>query len=265
YLRCLNFGDIDNPIIQLYKKQRNYVVSLIRSAKSSYYTNLLTIEKSPKKFWKIIRKIIPSKKASKKISSDIDVNLINTAFVSESDSIASDLSEVEMFNFDYLIPQTFDDFTFPLLTLEDLKNYISKLSPMVATGCDNISSFLLKKMTDTSLSILVNIINQSFKTGIVPTSWKLAKICPIPKKGIKEFRPISVLSNIAKIAEKHIAVSLSKHMNDLNYFSDYQFAFRENFSTQCMCLSLQHDICKSLDQKKYSVMVSIDLRKAFDT
>ncbi|RWS21967.1 RNA-directed DNA polymerase from mobile element jockey-like protein, partial [Leptotrombidium deliense] len=54
-------------------------------------------------------------------------------------------------------------------------------------------------------------------------------------------------------------------MNELNYFSDYQFAFPENFSTQCMCLSLQHDICKSLDQKKYSVMVSIDLRKAFDT
>ena len=55
---------------------------------------------------------------------------------------------------------------------------------------------------------LTLIFNQSIRTGIFPTDWKVARVTPIYKSGEKHsmtnYRPISVISIVARIMEKLI-------------------------------------------------------------
>jgi hypothetical protein len=55
---------------------------------------------------------------------------------------------------------------------------------------------------------LTLIFNQSIRTGIFPTDWKVARATPIYKSGAKHsmtnYRPISVISIVARIMEKLI-------------------------------------------------------------
>jgi hypothetical protein len=52
----------------------------------------------------------------------------------------------------------------------------------------------------------------SFSTGVFPTIWKLASVCPIFKAGGKNdpgnYRPISLLSTFSKILEKLVNMRL---------------------------------------------------------
>ena len=54
-----------------------------------------------------------------------------------------------------------------------------------------------------------NIINLSFKTGVFPDIWKVAKVIPLHKGGstddLNNIRPISLLSIFDKIIEKNYA------------------------------------------------------------
>ena len=75
-----------------------------------------------------------------------------------------------------------------------------------------------KEVIETTLSIkskpssghivdpLVHIFNLSLESGVVPDSYKIAKIIPIFKKGDTEdpnnYRPISLLTAFSKILEK---------------------------------------------------------------
>jgi hypothetical protein len=55
---------------------------------------------------------------------------------------------------------------------------------------------------------LTLIFNQSIRTGIFPTDWKVSRVTPIYKSGEKHsmtnYRPISVISIVARIIEKLI-------------------------------------------------------------
>ena len=58
------------------------------------------------------------------------------------------------------------------------------------------------------------IFNQSFRTGIFPDEWKLAKVSPLfkNKKGNKRnnpdhYRPISILPVVAKVSERMFIIN----------------------------------------------------------
>ena len=71
---------------------------------------------------------------------------------------------------------------------------------------DNISSFILKTACPVVSKSLVKIFNTSLETGIFPEVWKLARVALIFKTGVKSdmsnYRPISVLSTVARVFEK---------------------------------------------------------------
>lgn len=70
-----------------------------------------------------------------------------------------------------------------------------KLKTSHTAGVDNISSKILKAIMNEILEPLVNLINLSLLTGVVPDMAKIARIVPVFKTGDKDdfhnYRPTS--------------------------------------------------------------------------
>ena len=82
-----------------------------------------------------------------------------------------------------------------------------------ATGLDGLSSKILILSAPIISPWLTVIFNQSFRTGIFPDEWKLAKVSPLfkNKKGNKRnnpdhYRPISILPVVAKVSETELFI-----------------------------------------------------------
>ena len=73
---------------------------------------------------------------------------------------------------------------------------------------DRIKSLgeFFKECTSEIASALTRLINLSLRVGCTPKDWKCANIVPVFKQGNKEevinYRPISLLSLVSKIAER---------------------------------------------------------------
>lgn len=96
----------------------------------------------------------------------------------------------------------------------------------------NIIKSLVKEITP----VLTIIINKILVSGEFPQVLKQAVITPVFKNGdkcyIDNYRPISVISNIAKIIEKIIKTRFNKFLNKYKILSKHQFGFREGKSTE---------------------------------
>ena len=152
----------------------------------------------------------------------------------------------------------------------EIKSIIKNLKNNKAPGKCGIMNNTIKKLTNVALMYLVNIINLMLLTGIFPQIWKIANVLAIPKpnkdsKIPNNYRPISLLSNLSKIAEKVIAVRLLKELIDKNILQSEQFGFREKTSTAHALLFIRNDIMNGFKNGKSTSMVLLDIEKAFDT
>ena len=72
-------------------------------------------------------------------------------------------------------------------------------------------------------------------TGVFPSVLKTAKVVPVFKKDSKldyrNYRAISLLSNIEKILEKLMYKRLYTFLNNNNIIYNLQFGFRQQYST----------------------------------
>jgi hypothetical protein len=74
-----------------------------------------------------------------------------------------------------------------------------------------------------------NLINLMFLSGQFPQSWKLANVIPLFKKGYRQFkvnyRPISLLPSLSKIAERVVFTRLYCFFADIGFFILYNLVF----------------------------------------
>ena len=98
--------------------------------------------------------------------------------------------------------------------------------------------------------------------------FKVSYICPIYKgKGSKSdpdnYRPISVLSVVARLFEKLVHDQLLKHLE--RYLYSNQSGFRPKHSTETSLLNTTNQLFLNIDRGQYNIGAFVDLRKAFDT
>ena len=136
-------------------------------------------------------------------------------------------------------------------------------------GPDNISQKILKTTIWNILTPLTNIINATLSTGIFPDKLKLAKVVPIYKNGTKDnpsnYRPISILSCLSKIFERILYGRLYKFLHKNSFFTNSQYGFLKNRSTEDAILELQNTIIDNITNNTTSSALFLDLSKAFDT
>jgi hypothetical protein len=105
--------------------------------------------------------------------------------------------------------------------------------------------------------------------GVFPENLKIAKIIPVFKSGdtqfVNNYRPISILTIFSKIFEKIICTRLENYLEKNKILHENQFGFRRKVSTCSALLQLVDKISGSMDRRKTTIGVFIDLAKAFDT
>ena len=150
----------------------------------------------------------------------------------------------------------------------DVFHSLTTLKISKSCGHDKIPPKLLKDSAIVIAPFLTHIFNQSINTGIFPEDLKTAIISPIYKSGSKNeccnYRPISVLSTVAKILEKLISVQLYEYLEKNAILASDQFGFRKIFSTETAMLNVTNKWLINMDRGFLNGVIFLDLKKAFD-
>ena len=146
---------------------------------------------------------------------------------------------------------------------------MQSLNVSKAAGPDGISGLFLKAVASDIAIPLSTIYNKSIQTGSVPRAWKRSNVTPFYKGGDVNhpgnFRPISVVSIVAKVLEKMIANQLSLYMESCKLFHEHQGAYRRGKSSQQILMFAIDKIVNALDQHLVVCAAFLDLKKAFDS
>jgi hypothetical protein len=109
------------------------------------------------------------------------------------------------------------------ITEQDVDDVIRGINTNKAYGPDNISPRLVKEGRVGIVKVLTKIFNKSLQLSKFPAIWKRANVLPIYKKAEKcittNYRPVSLLSILAKVFEKNVFKYL------FNYFRDHFLVF----------------------------------------
>ena len=155
------------------------------------------------------------------------------------------------------------------ITPSEILDIVKQLLPKKSEDMYGYSMFFIKKFLPSILTPLHLIFSLSFKTGVVPSQLKIAKVVPIHKGGDRtspnNFRPISLLPCVSKILEKLIANRLTLFLESNNIISPSQFGFRKNHSTIHPLLHFMNHLTRASNKKLYTIAIFCDLQKAFDT
>lgn len=133
---------------------------------------------------------------------------------------------------------------------------------------DGISIVSIKQNLMTLVPVLKYVFNLSIKNGLFPSELKKAVVVPIFKssdsKLMNNYRPISLLSSVAKVFETLVKNQLVDYFSRNNIFSPNQFGFMQGKNTDLAIERHITEIITNVDERKPTVGVYLDFTKAFD-
>ena len=160
--------------------------------------------------------------------------------------------------------------TFTALTDDDVAEVFKSL-PNKYCALDPVSAELYKQCLQHLCSYIKYIVNLSLSQGIVPTLFKEALVKPklkshtLDKDMLKNFRPLSNLSFMSKSLERSAFKQLVGHLESNKLFSNFQSAYQKYHSCETAITKITNDILHSLENKRCSFLLFLDLSSAFDT
>ena len=266
----------------LYKKCYDKV---IRAAKKLYFKHSFEQNKNNlRKTWDILRKAIRKKNDKTSLINEIysdgllfsnskDIsNKFNEYFTNVADNITNNLNSSDR-DCSYYLTESNSNFLFDEINTFDLVKIVSSLESKASQDMFGLSNNLIKKVIDNIAFPLTHIFNLSLQSGIIPNELKMAKVIPIFKLNSKDaellsdmsnYRPISLLSIFSKILEKIVALKLTEYLNANNLLYKHQYGFQKKKSTVQPIIHLLNEIVNNSNEKKVSIGVFCDLKKAFD-
>ena len=100
---------------------------------------------------------------------------------------------------------------------------------------DSKSYIIIRERADLISVYLRDLFNKSLLSGVLPDDWKCARVTPLFKQGeasdLNNYRPISVISVIAKVFERIVYDQLYNFLSDEDIISTHQSGFRSLHST----------------------------------
>jgi hypothetical protein len=85
------------------------------------------------------------------------------------------------------------------------------------------------------------------------------------KSDINNYRPLSVLSPIAKVYESLLVIRITNYFEENNLFNKSQFGFRKGLSCELALNTFVETIRENINKSEHTISIMLDLSKAFDT
>ena len=255
-----------------YKIQHNKLVSNLRRSKKAHMEKFCNLFSNAKKFWSAMKKLNNS-------SSSIPTLLHNDSVASSDNEKASMLnqffsrcfnrSEPPLNTSDIEQMRVHPDLCPPdlLCSEEEIVEFLQALDTNKASGPDGIAAKMLKSTASVIAPSLTTLFNYSVMSGVIPDEWKNSNIVPIPKSSNKaqasNYRPISLLSTVSKMLEKHFYNLIFTHVELFCPLSPNQWGWRSAGSALLTVTDEWHQILEQ--NAEVGTVFFFDLKKAFDT
>lgn len=246
-----------------YHHERNLVNYQLRKARHDYNKEQFEIKKTDKrKQWRMIKSLITNKsQLNCKASTRGELDEMNQYFVSVGSKIPASSHQPSV------TPTVTNLSSFSPASHIDVIKAVGRLPSWGAPGIDDINGHVLKSALPAIYRQLTELINLSLDIATFPTIFKKAVVIPIQKlPGITEpdkHRPISLLTLLSKVLERIVYAQIYQHVEPL--LSDSQHGFRRNRSTSTALLTITDQILQSMDNHCISLLILLDLSKAFDS
>lgn len=263
------------------RRKRNEVKTLIQNARSDYYQQQIKQNRgNPKKFWTNVSELTNSESKNRnKVKNVLDpttgnladtersCNIINDYFVGVGQKLDNSLpygeNPASMVNVDceFSMP--------PYVSPMMIKKTVINIESFKSSGCANISTKIYKDAFMYLTEQLAYLFNLSLNEGVIPKSWKVGTVTPLPKKGDctspNNIRPITITHICGKLLERIVSDSLIDYFEDNEILCHNQMGFRKGRSTTGAIANLVSDLNLAYNNNEYSIAVYIDFSKAFDS
>ena len=154
-------------------------------------------------------------------------------------------------------------------TANELDSAIKNLKIKKSPGPDQVTNEMIIHLGNRMKKKLLQLYNISWKTGTIPKAWKVATMIPIHKQGkskdkAESYRPISLLSCLCKTMETMVNTRLMWHLESKEILIEEQAGFRKGRCTEDQITLISQSIEDGFQQKNNTVVVWVDMEKAFD-
>ena len=262
-----------------YKNAKKAHAALVASTKKAYFNNRIHGSDQPvKEAWDVVGEI--TGKTAKKNNIELQtngaiesdpytiVNIFNNHFKEAPLEIVNKIqtNKTILPNKNPSILNTI--FLSPFTETELLSVINNKIKNKKSAGFDEVSGFLIKKVSMSIIHVLTYIVNLSFKDGIFPKILKINKIIPILKKGdrhsVENYRPVALIPIFSKILEYCFLSRLESFLKRNNILSPYQFGFKKGCSTMDAVHHFYRKLVEHTEAGECPAGIFCDLSRAFD-
>ncbi|MBN3285380.1 YTX2 protein, partial [Polyodon spathula] len=215
--------DSDENIFQSLREKRETLSSLLEervkgSLIRSRFTQLKDMDAPTKFFFNLEKKVVESKQlfcvrlpCGKEVHSKEDINREAVLFYTQLFS-AEPCNEEQIALLHQDLPKLSQEEQRPLeacLTMQELTEAVTQMSPGKAPGIDGLQAEFYKKLWPVIGEDLFRVLQECIREGELPLSCRRAVITLLPKKGdlkeLKNWRPVSLLCSDYKIFSKALA------------------------------------------------------------
>ncbi|GBO08763.1 Putative protein in type-1 retrotransposable element R1DM [Araneus ventricosus] len=166
----------------------------------------------------------------------------------------------------YIPPCNANDCPF---TKGEVASVIHHLFKGKAPEPDGIDNIIIQQIFKKFPFLLMELFNTCLKLVKFPDPLKVGNIILFHKHGkskteASSYRPISLLPTIGKVLEKLLTQRLNFHLEKNNRLNNLQYGFREGRSTEMAITKLLDTIHKGKASGDHVLVLSIDIKGAFD-
>ena len=259
----------DDHLWVKYKNVRNKINNLLKVSKKDYAMHKINESRgNSKKTWKVLHELTSSNK-KKSAYPNVDAQEFNEFFSSIGVNTVATI-DVAPENFYWRSQACLYNFTFEHTNYDVVLKHLLKLGNDSSMDVLGFDKKLLSCAGEVIAPIICKFIDVSLHSKIVLEDWKMSRVTPIYKgKGDMEdltnYRPISVISHIAKIVEKIVQSQIMNYLESHELITADQSAYLKKHNTQTSLHRVVDDWLSNIDDGLLTGMCSLDIKKCFDT
>ena len=259
----------DESAWEEYKNMRNTVNREVNIRKRNNDDNVVTLNRNePKILWRKINDLVREKKSSNINVHGISASKFNKYFSTIGNKVSSRFPKQGVRK--WKNPPPIFSFILRYIDVASVHGDLRSLDGDSSNDVLQLDAKLLRMSADIICRTLTHFYNISLSSKIIPGEWKLARITPI-YKGSEDvhretnYRPISVLSHVAKIFERNVHEQIVNYLEHHCFITPYQSAYPEKHSTVTCLHRVIDDMCENIDDGLVCGVCFLDIEKCFDT